>query len=277
MNRCNYAIIAVGGYGTRRLPITKVIDKCMLPILNRPIVDYVVADCIRAGITNIYIVDREKGDHRVRGYYSHDVELEEYLRRNGKEAELILIQPPTGVSFHFVEQDVDGAYGTAVPVALCRDLIPKGESAVVCMGDDCLYYPDETSSDIRSLIEASGTGAGMIGVEVPHDEVSQYGVLESDDQRHFVRIVEKPKIEDAPSNLINVSKYLFTSELLDETLAYVDQANPQGEYLITDPINSYVAAGNMLKVVPAGGQYLDAGTLEGWLKANQVVASHEII
>lgn len=274
MGHCSRAIIPVGGYGTRRLPITKVVDKCMLPILNRPIIDYVVADCIRAGITDIYIVDRMRGDHRVRDYYSHDFELEEYLRRNGKEAELALIQPPENVTFHFVEQDELGAYGTAVPVALCRNLIPKGESAVICMGDDCLYYPNESDSDIRRLIESCSDSAGMIGVEVAREKVSQYGVLELDDQHDFVRIVEKPTIEDAPSNLINVSKYLFTSELMDETLAYVDLAKPRGEYLITDPINTYVNRGHSLKVVSAGGQYLDAGTLEGWLYANQVVASH---
>lgn len=273
MTRCTRAIIPVAGYGTRRLPITKAIEKCMLPILNRPIIDYVVQDCIRAGITDIYFVVGQDSS-QVREYYSHNPDFEEYLRRNNKEEALASIQPPPGISFHFVEQDQNGKYGTAVPVALCRELIPTGESAIVCMGDDCLYYPNETGSDVQRLIESSGDGAGMIGVEVAHAKVSSYGVLEMDDNHNFVQIVEKPSVEEAPSNLINVSKYLFVSELLDETLAYVNHVSPHGEYLITDPINTYVAAGHTLKVVPAGGQYLDAGTLEGWLDANQYVASH---
>jgi UTP--glucose-1-phosphate uridylyltransferase len=247
----------------------------MLPILNRPIVDYVVQDCIRAGIKDIYFVVG-KDSEQVREYYSHNPDFEEHLRQNGKAEALASILPPADVSFHFVEQDQRGAYGTAVPVALCRDLIPDGESAVVCMGDDCLYYPDEQSSDVTRLIDQSGEGAGMIGVEINPQDTSSYGVIELDDSSHFVRIVEKPAPGKAPSNLINVSKYLFSSELLDETKRYVEQANPKGEYYITDPINTYVSQGHPLRVVSAKGEYLDAGTLAGWLKANEVVAAHEI-
>ena len=276
MNQCTRAIIPVAGYGGRRLPITKSIEKCMLPILNRPIVDYVVQDCIRAGIKDIYLVVG-KESNQVREYYGRNLDFEDYLRRNGKHDALESIMPPVGVTFHFVEQDQTGAYGTAVPVALCRDFIPAGESAVVCMGDDCLYYPDDHSSDVARLMSECGESAGMIGVEVDPADVSSYGVIELDDTHHFVRIVEKPTSNEAPSNLINVSKYLFTSDLLDVTKQYVnEEADPSGEYFITEPINTYVSQSNPLRVIAAKGEYLDAGTLKGWLKANDVVAAHEL-
>jgi len=271
--KCTKAIIPVAGYGTRRIPITKAIEKCMLPILNHPVVDYVVQDCIRAGIIDIYFVVG-KDSQQLRTYYGHNERFEEYLRANNKLDQLEGLLPPDDVNFHFVEQDPNGIYGTAVPVALCRKLIPAGESAVVCMGDDCLYYPDLESSDVKYLIEQSSGGAGMLGVEVEREKLSRYGVLELDEQHNFVRIVEKPYPGDEPSNLINVSKYLFTSGLLDEVAQYVEHGEPDGEYLITDPINAYVQQGHPLKVVPAGGEYLDAGTLGGWLYANQYVANH---
>ncbi|NCU40297.1 hypothetical protein EOL73_00875 [Candidatus Saccharibacteria bacterium] len=83
MKTCTKAIIAVAGYGTRRLPISKAVEKCMVPLLNRPIVDYVVEDCVKAGVKDIYFV--VSGDARqLRNYYERDMELEAYLERKGK-------------------------------------------------------------------------------------------------------------------------------------------------------------------------------------------------
>lgn len=265
MKSCTSAIIMVAGYGTRRLPVTKTIEKCMLPFGNRPVVDYVVQDCIAAGITDIYFVVGEQST-QIRDYYRTNIDLKDYLVRNGKENLLPLIAPPN-VRFHYVTQPSSGNRGTADAISRAVEVIPEGESVVVLGGDDCIYRED--GSEIARLIEAAGEdGCSMIGVRVEREKLSAYGVIEADETGNFVSIHEKPAVEDAPSDMINVSKYVFSPELLRLTQEYVAQENPSGEYLITEPINSYVAAGGHMKVVPAEGEYLDSGTLENWVRAN---------
>jgi UTP--glucose-1-phosphate uridylyltransferase len=265
---CTKAIIPVSGYGTRRLPVTKTIEKCMLPLLNRPIVDYIVEDCVRAGIEDIYFVISD-GSQQLRHYYSRDIRLEDYLRRNGKERYIDSVTPPN-IRFHFIEQDMqDPRYGTTVPVWLCRDYIDEGEHVLVVMGDQCLYRRDGGSeaADLMGAMAENGADCGMVGVPVPDEEVEKYGIIETDSQGNFVQIVEKPKREDAPSNLNNASLYLFNDKMLE----YIDQdmRRPHdGEYMITDPINAFVKDGGTVKVTKARGKYLDCGTVEGWVEAN---------
>ncbi len=263
------AIIPVAGWGTRRLPITKAIEKCMLPIGNRPLVDYVVADCIRAGITDIYFVVSQ-GSTQLQKYYSTNTTLNEYLVGAGKNDAIKLVSVPDGVNFHYIEQPRHGKYGTAVPVALAAEHVFEGESVVVLGGDDFIYNADD-SSEVQRLIEGtSENGNSMLAVNVAPDQISKYGVIEVSDDQEFIRIVEKPSPEDAPSTLINISKFVLNHDAIERIAQFV-QTDQSGEYYITDPINHYVADGGTLKVVQARGEYLDGGTLEGWLHANKVV------
>lgn len=267
MTSCTKAIIPVAGYGTRRLPITKSIEKCMLPLGNRPVIDYIVADCVRAGITDIYFV--VSGDaHQLRSYYNRNVELESVLREKGKDELIRAITPPTDVTFHYIEQDLnDGRYGTTVPVWLCRDYIDAEELVLVMMGDDVTYSPDG-ESDIERLVAVGGPA--ILGVPVPQGDLSNYGVIEADEQGHFRSIHEKPTPGAEPSRMINVSKYVLPGSFMqfaDESMKA--GANQSGEYFITDPINRLVEQGASLKVVEAQGTYLDTGNLEAWIRANQ--------
>jgi UTP--glucose-1-phosphate uridylyltransferase len=263
------AIIPVAGWGTRRLPITKAIEKCMLPIGNRPLVDYVVQDCIAAGITDIYFVVSEWMT-QIQSYYSDNGVLDTYLIGNNKEDMLPLVRPPSGVQFHYVTQDTNGKYGTAIPVSLIMDQLKAGESAVVLMGDDFIYNADGTS-EVRRLLDAAPEGGNaMLGVEVPREAVSRYGVIDMNDHHEFTRIVEKPTPEQAPSTLINVSKYVLNYDLLSAISSYAD-ISLSGEYYITEPINQYVMSGGSIVVVPAKGEYLDGGSEGGWIHANNVV------
>lgn len=262
------AIIPVAGWGTRRLPITKSIEKCMLPIGNRPLVDYVVQDCLAAGITEIFFVVGEDSD-QLENYYRSNIKLNDYLRRNGKEDKLPMIAPLQGVKLHFIVQPSHGKYGTAVPVALVADQIPAGESVVVLMGDDFIWNEDG-SSEVARLIEATPDGCcGLLAAQVPRDEVSRYGVIEQDDRGNYVRIVDQPSPEAAPSNLINISKYVLTKNVIDAAANLPPAHN--GEYQLPDTVNNFVAQGGQVKVVTAEGQYLDGGSVEGWLHANNVV------
>lgn len=266
------AIIPVAGWGTRRLPITKAIEKCMLPIGNRPLVDYVVKDCIAAGITDIYFVVSEQST-QLHAYYGSNRELVDYLGVNGKDDMLPLVTPPKSVDFHFVTQPTSGRYGTAIPVALVSPYISEGESVVVLMGDDFIYNADGSSEVARLLSATPEGGSAMLGVNVPSENVSKYGVLDMNERNEFVRIVEKPAPDKAPSTLINVSKYVLGYEVLKSITDYADTVI-SGEYYITEPINQYVMGGGKIKIVPAEGRYLDGGSLEGWLYANNVVCGN---
>jgi UTP--glucose-1-phosphate uridylyltransferase len=263
------AIIPVAGWGTRRLPITKAIEKCMLPIGNRPIVDYVVQDCIAAGITDIYFVVGEESN-QIRQYYDENGALDAYLIAAGKETILPLVVPPRGVRFHYIEQPNIGRYGTAIPISLAMPEIDKGESVVVLMGDDFIYHADGSSEVARLLAATPENGNAMLGVNVARDQVSHYGVLQLTAQNEFVRIVEKPQPEHAPSTLINVSKYVLNYDLLTAIARYTE-ISLSGEYYIVEPINQYVLGGGSVKVLETSGQYLDGGSVGGWLHANNVI------
>jgi UTP--glucose-1-phosphate uridylyltransferase len=114
----------------------------------------------------------------------------------------------------------------------------------------------------------------MLGVNVAPDAVQQYGVIAMNESNEFVRIVEKPAPEDAPSTLINVSKYILNAGLVQEIVRY-SQQELSGEYMITEPINNFVQTGGVVKVVPAHGRYLDGGSVEGWLEANNYIVGRK--
>ena len=278
--RCTKAIIPVAGYGTRRLPITKAVEKAMLPILNRPVIDYVVEDCIKAGITDIYFVVSGEAQ-QIRDYYSRISKLEAYLHVSGKDAMIPSVQPPQDVQFHFVEQDtsVGAPHGTAIPVALCRQFISDDEHFLVLMGDDFIYNTDG-SSEVSRLMEyvADTGGSALLGAEIDPAAVSKYGVLATHTENGrmlFDYIQEKPQVDEAKSNLINISKYLLETSFFAYLDAAVQKDSGGAEYYITDPLNAYVADGNQMHVVPVRGTYLDSGTVENWLYANNFIAEHQ--
>jgi len=269
----NKAIIAVAGYGTRRLPITKTLEKCMLPVGNRPIIDYVVDDCIKAGITEFYFVVGEEFN-QLRRYYGHHQLLEEYLQNKGKRAELEEISKlRSKARFHYVIQDQHQPYGTTTPVWLCRQFIRPDEKVLVVFGDQFFYHEDGSSEVARFIDQATNanTPAAMLANEVSWDEVQNYGIVvtnEQDGRELYEHVVEKPSREEAPSNLNNSSTFLIGRDIfpfLEENM----NTEREGEYMITDVIDAYSKAGNPIAVVRAAGEYLDCGTTSGWLHANQ--------
>lgn len=268
------AVIPVAGWGTRMLPITKSIEKCMLPVGTRPVIDYIVRDVIAAGIKDIYFVVGEQSS-QIQSYYRSNIQLNDYLKRKGKHDMLPLVAPLQGVSIHFITQPSTGGYGTSIPVGLASEFIEDDECALVVMGDNIFHRRDDGSNaaEFLDFVAQSGASAGLLGVPVPKEDVSKYGIIEKDAESRFVRIVEKPAPEDAPSNLNNASFYVFPKAIFE--LAKQLPVNlTHGEYLLTDVINAYVSAGNTIVVGEAKGQYLDCGSPEGWFQANSVVLSN---
>lgn len=269
------AIVPVAGWGTRRLPITKIIEKSMLPVGNRPLVDYSVQELIAAGVTDIYMVISNVEPCQVKAFYQDNEALNHYLIDRGKDDRLKLAKTlPDHVHIHYVTQDPAGKYGTAVPVALATLEYDLNEPVLVVMGDDFIWNPGGESAS-ESLIKSlkNENESAIMGVTIPKEQVEKYGVLSVKDGC-LAGIVEKPKASEAPSNLINVGQYIMTPELLQEVVAYVcmHDFDPKGqEYLLTDPIATYVEKGGVMRVANTDGEHLDGGSVEGWLHANNVV------
>ena len=279
MQKITKAIIPVAGWGTRRLPITKIIEKSMLPVGNRPLVDYSVQELIKAGITDIYMVISNVEPCQVQEFYRDNLALNDYLIERGKADRLALAKAlPDHVKIHYTTQDPAGQYGTAVPIALVVEEFNLDEPVLVFMGDDFVWNPDGESA-AESLINSlqNADESAILGVEIPRERVDKYGVLSVKDGQ-LVGVVEKPSVEEAPSNMINVSKYIMSRDLLHRVVDYVkthDFGPLDQEYLVTDPIDEYIKAGGVMRVAPTTGEYLDGGSVDGWVHANNVVTSYK--
>lgn len=250
------AIIGVAGSGTRRLPITSAIEKCMLPLLNRPVVDYVVEDCVKAGITDICFVVNPDAN-QIQTYF--DSQVDSY----------------PGVNFYFAEQENDGRYGSSMALITARDFI-AGESSFVLMGGDDTAFNADGSSELQRMIDMTThthQSSAMMAAQIDPAQSVNYGCLETTELNSYVRIVEKPEPQDAPSNLINISKFVLSNDILHFLDEQANNPLPEGvsEYQITDVLNAYAAEGGDIYVHTIMGKYLDAGSVEAWVAANQTI------
>jgi len=270
------AIIATAGYGTRRLPITKTIEKNMLPLGNRPVIDYVVQECVLAGITDIYLVVNDIATSQIKAYYEAAPELEQYLSdRNATEKLAKINTAPKNINFHYVQQDVNDRYGTSIPVTLAAEQYNINEPIVFCNGDDP-FWGAKDNSDVKTLVDAfrDPDETVIIGYRVDEKDVPRYGMFRKDANDMLVSIIEKPSIEQVDSNLVNVNRLILSPKLLKIIINYANSHNfgpKDQEYIITDPYSEYLKQGGKMRVVPSTGQWLDCGSLEGWLHANNVV------
>ena len=264
--RIKKAVFPVAGLGTRFLPATKTVPKEMLPIIDRPLIQYAVDEAIEAGCdTLIFITNRYK--HAVADYFDKAYELEQKLERAGKHEQLELIRHvlPKGVRAVFVTQTEALGLGHAV---LCAKAIVGDEPFAVLLPDDLIWNRGEGAlKQMADLNEISG--ASVIAVEdVPHDKTGSYGIVATDkfDGRkgHITQIVEKPKPEDAPSDLAVVGRYVLSPKIFD--LLEATGTGAGGEIQLTDAI------AQLLKSEPVDayrfeGKRFDCGTHLGLVEA----------
>ncbi|MBQ6127860.1 hypothetical protein IJI69_04210 [Candidatus Saccharibacteria bacterium] len=275
MPKITKAIIPVAGWGTRRLPITKIIEKSMLPVGNRPLVDYSVQELIAAGVTDIYMVISNVEPCQVREFYKDNIALNQYLEERGKTDRLALAKTlPENVKIHYISQDPSAKYGTAVPVAMVAEEYNIDEPVFVFFGDDFIWNPNGESA-AESLLKSvqNEDESAILGVEVSREDVTKYGMIDVKDGK-LTKIIEKPALEDVTSNLVHVSKYIMSPKLIQEMVEYVnshDFGPKDQEYMATDPLATFVEKGGIVRVAPTTGEYLDGGSLEGWVHANDVV------
>jgi UTP--glucose-1-phosphate uridylyltransferase len=269
------ALIAAAGFGTRFLPFTKTIQKEMIPVLNKPVVDYLVSDLVKAGITEIVFVINEH-NRQILHYFRENRRLKEYLEKMNK-AHLYdeVKELHEKADFHFVKQTDSDPYGSATPVKLAEEYLKDEESFVVLMGDDIPYNADGTSevSLMLNHLEKTGDHALATFVEQPEEILHKYGVaevIEKNGFKYLKSLVEKPDPGTAPSNLANISKYILNPrvfEIIDQQK--VDQKS--GELYITDTVSKLAQEEDVVVYTPRG-TYLDCGYPLGWLKANLTMA-----
>ncbi|WP_243318902.1 UTP--glucose-1-phosphate uridylyltransferase GalU [Geothrix paludis] len=265
MRTLRKAVIPVAGLGTRFLPATKAQPKEMLPLVDTPVIQYVVEEAIRAGVESIVLVTG-RGKGAIENHFDVAYELEDTLRRRGKQEDLDIVRDITHLAqFAYVRQGEPLGLGHAV---LCARHAVGDEPFALLLGDDVF---DERDSALEALISAyHATGKSVVGVqEVPEDHVSRYGIVSAPRNRESVwdvtSIVEKPKPEDAPSRWAVVGRYVLEPRVFDHLAAL--KPGVGGEYQLTDAL-ALLAKEGRLVAAPIPAQRFDTGNKLDYLKAN---------
>lgn len=259
------AVFPVAGMGTRFLPATKASPKEMLPIVDKPLIQYAVEEAINAGITElIFITGRNK--RSIEDHFDKAYELETELELKNKTKLLDIVQNilPNNVNCIYIRQAEALGLGHAV---LTASSVVGNEPFAVILADELI---DAKPGALAQMIEVyEQTGSSVLGVnEVPHDEVSSYGIVKLADKslkhKKIEKIVEKPKIEDAPSNLAAIGRYILTPRIFSELRN--TQRGVGGEIQLTDAISEVLHYEAIFAHVIEGKRY-DCGSKLGYLEA----------
>lgn len=267
------AVIPVAGLGTRMLPATKAIPKEMLPLVDKPLIQYVVNECIAAGINEIVLVSHSS-KNSIENHFDTSFELEAMLEKRVKRQLLEEVQAicPDYVTIMVVRQGLAKGLGHAVSCA--RPLI--GEEPVAIILPDVIineYTSDLKKDNLKEMLDYyHSTGYSQIMVEpVPRDEVSNYGIIDCQgydlkpgESSPMTKVIEKPSIEEAPSNLAIVGRYILSAEIWP----LLEQTNPGAgdEIQLTDAI-AMLMENNKVNAYHLKGRSHDCGNKLGYLKA----------
>ena len=257
------AIFPVAGFGTRFLPATKAMPKELLPIVDKPLIQYAAEEAISAGIdTLIFVTGRNK--RAIEDHFDANNELEAALRANGKDDQADMVRNilPIGVECIFVRQSEQLGLGHAV---LCAERAVGGDPFAVLLADDfCTDHPSGVTADLTHAFGRSGKSQLSV-MQVDGSDISKYGVIVPDaDSMTIAGLVEQPEPKDAPSNLASIGRYVLTAdifEILKNLSAGVD-----GEIQLADAIDVQ-AKNNTVEMVRWKGTRFDCGSVEGYLKA----------
>lgn len=262
------AIITDAGFASRFLPITKSVPKAMLPLGNRPIMQLVVEECASAGIEEIIIVATPEGKAIYEDYFNNaSNRIRKLLKKQGKLSRYEPVQAVLDLpKITVIEQDPAYPYGNGSPIASARKFIDDDEAFIVLYSDDVVFG----SSDVRTLMDSyqahPDAKAIIIAQEMPREVLNRYGIIKLADEAKMTldNIVEKPKIEDAPSNLTSYGRYLLTPEVfqyLDPTATGLD-----GELWTVDAITKMAEQGEVI-VERTQGQWVTTGDPKNYFLA----------
>jgi UTP--glucose-1-phosphate uridylyltransferase len=272
VQRVRKAVLPVAGLGTRFLPATKAMPKEMLTVVDRPLIQYAVEECLAAGIEEfVFVTGRNKG--ALEDHFDSAFELEATLGQRGKARELKQTREATIKAGNAVFTRQQEPLGLGHAVWCARDWIGREPFAVL--------LPDELTIDqptcIAQLVAAHDRTAGNVVavMEVPREQTKNYGIAavtaEKDGLAEITGLVEKPKPEEAPSNLALIGRYVLQPEVFDHLDSHETGAG--GEIQLTDALAKLVGRQPFHALRYAGRRY-DCGSRIGFLEANVAVALH---
>ncbi|MCJ7827571.1 sugar phosphate nucleotidyltransferase [Patescibacteria group bacterium] len=264
------AVIAAAGRGTRFLPVTKAYPKELLPVWNRPAIQWIVEELVAAGLTEIMIVHRH-GCPDIKNYFTPDKELDEFLEKVEKKeylAEWYELIKKTNLSFK--PQPRSLSYGTGAPILAAKNFI--GESPFVYVYGDDLIAEKKLGGYLKSLIalhEQHHADAVVASQKVPWSQVGNFGIWElMENGNNFYQVkgvVEKPNRKEAPSNLANFGRMVLPSKVVK--ILTKQKLDKSGELFVTDTIDQLAKEGVVL-TRPLEGKWVTIGRPEQWLSAN---------
>jgi UTP--glucose-1-phosphate uridylyltransferase len=272
--RVRKAVMPVAGLGTRFLPATKAMPKEMLPVVDKPLIQYAVEECIASGIENvIFVTGRRK--NAIEDHFDSAPELERFLEEHGRPKQAQMVREISG-GLHFSYTRQSEALGLGHAVLSARELVGD-EPFAVLLGDVIMDGKIPATKSLVEIYEATGKGAIAVE-EVPKQRVHLYGIVDAvpanekpwgDQLLRIKDLVEKPKAEDAPSNLAVTGRYVLQPEIFD----YLENAQPGagGEIQLTDALRSLAQAQGLWAFVYQGKTY-DAGDKLGFLEATVELA-----
>ena len=263
------AVIPAAGLGTRFLPATKAVPKEMIPIVDKPTLQYIVEEALASGIEDILIITG-RTKRAIEDHFDTSVELELNLEKGGKTADLEMVRDIADIRVHYVRQKEARGLGHAI---LCAKQFVGDEPFAVLLGDDVV---DGEVPALKQLIDVyDKTGGSVLGVqEVPLEKVSSYGIVTSqptDDDRTFTvtDMVEKPPVAEAPSRLAVLGRYVINPEIFP--ILEVTQPGRGNEIQLTDALQVLAKQENMYAYNFEGRRY-DVGDKQGFLEATVEMA-----
>lgn len=264
------ALLPVAGLGTRMLPITKVVPKELLPILNRPAIEYIVQEIIQSGLDTIIFVI-SSGKEGIVDYFDINLGLRKFLEERNKVELLRLVDRIESQVENLVavRQKKPEGLGHAV---LMGESIVGNEPFAVILGDDLVASDVPCLKQMLSVyleLSAKYEDVSLIALEeVPREDVSKYGIVDGDRVSENIirmrRVIEKPSLNDAPTNYAIIGRYIFTPKVF-EHLKKIPKRG--GEYQLTDAIQGLIDDGYPVFGFFFQGMRLDTGNLKGYLKA----------
>ena len=265
MPRLKKAVFPVAGFGSRFLPVTKASPKEMMPVVDKPLIQYAVEEAAAAGITDmIFVTGRHK--RAIEDHFDKAYELETELEKKNKEALLSQVREvlPEGVRCIYIRQAEPLGLGHAV---LCAQPVVGNDPFAVLLADDLMDSNPPAIARMAQIFEKEG--CSLLGVEeVPRDQTQSYGIVTIDnmtgDSARIHSIVEKPKPADAPSNLAVIGRYVLTARIFDLLAQVTPGAG--GEIQLTDAISALLKEEKALAVRLPGRRF-DCGSKLGYLQA----------
>lgn len=265
MQKIRKAVIPAAGFGTRFLPATKAMPKEMLPIVDKPTIQYIAEEILESGIDQILIISGH-AKRAIEDHFDSSPELESHLYEHGKMSVLKEIRKISSIKIHYVRQQYMRGLGDAI---LCAKEFVDGEPFGVILGDDVVYHPETPA--LKQLMEQyEQTGGTVIGCQrVAPDRVSAYGIIAGKEinDKGLLKVddmVEKPSISEAPSRVAALGRYVITPEVFE----VLEQTEPGkgGEIQLTDALCVMAHTGNVYAYCFEGKRY-DTGDKLGLLKA----------